>query len=142
MIWKAKRFFRLEPSERKLFAEAVLLVLLARVALVFIPFGVVVRCIGNAKQKARHSNPSANFVVGIARAVGRASRVVPRATCLPQALAGAAMISRRGYSAQLCIGVTKHKDEFNAHAWVECDDTAVVGSGVGFSKILVVPGAP
>ena len=56
----------------------------------------------------------------IARAVRAASRMVPGATCLTQALAGQILLSRAGYDSELRIGVCRHAEHgFEAHAWLE-----------------------
>jgi hypothetical protein len=62
------------------------------------------------------------------RAVRVASRVVPRATCLTQALALNHLLSRNGYTSIVRIGVAKEDGRFAAHAWVECGGTPLLSS--------------
>ena len=53
----------------------------------------------------------------IAQAVRAASRMIPGATCLTQALAGRILLSRAGYDSELRIGVCRHAERgFEAHA--------------------------
>jgi transglutaminase superfamily protein len=60
----------------------------------------------------------------LARAVGRAARYTPGATCLVQALALHGLLARRGHSPILRFGVRRSpSDPFPAHAWVELDGT-------------------
>jgi hypothetical protein len=61
-------------------------------------------------------------------AVTVASRYVPAATCLTQALATQVLLRRCGYSANLRIGVARSEaGEFQAHAWVEYQGEVVIG---------------
>jgi Transglutaminase-like superfamily len=62
----------------------------------------------------------------VAWAVRLASRYVPGATCLPQALATHILLSRCGHQSCLHVGVASMQ-KFEAHAWVECDGNVVVG---------------
>ncbi len=54
-------------------------------------------------------------------AVRIASRVVPYATCLTQALALQQLLARHGYRSIVQVGVRKVDERFTAHAWVEHD---------------------
>lgn len=64
----------------------------------------------------------------VAWAVRSASRVVPGATCLTQALAAKLVLSRRGYASRLRIGVARGPArQLRAHAWLEANGFVVVG---------------
>ncbi len=67
------------------------------------------------------------------RAVDRASRWIPGARCLPQALAAQVLLARTGLSTDLRIGVAREPEEkLGAHAWVEHQGRVVVGErGIG-----------
>ncbi len=74
----------------------------------------------------------------IAWAVPAAAQAVPRCTCLVRALAGRRMLWRRGIRSELRIGVAKSPD-FQAHAWLECDGTIVIGaSGTHFTPLAAI----
>jgi hypothetical protein len=64
----------------------------------------------------------------VAWAVAVASRFVPKATCLVQALAGQALLARRGHAARLHIGVSKPEGRFEAHAWLEDEGRPILGA--------------
>lgn len=69
-------------------------------------------------------------------AVRVASRYLPGATCLTQALAAQALLTHSGFPAQVEIGVAKDSDEekvrqFRAHAWVVCHGQVVLGGQPG-----------
>lgn len=63
----------------------------------------------------------------IALAVTRASKLVPFATCLTQALAGGFLIRRAGKNAIVHFGVAKGEAGFKAHAWLESDGGILIG---------------
>jgi hypothetical protein len=48
-------------------------------------------------------------------------------TCLAQAVVGEALLAAHGYSSTVRLGVKKSSAEFAAHAWVEREDTVVIG---------------
>src|SRR5450432_3590526 len=89
-----------------------------RLALWLVPFGMVRRMTAwlGRRRNANGENLSARQ---ICRAVMIASRFVPRATCLTQALAAEALLSRRGFTGTLCLGVKRDSVGFGAHAWLE-----------------------
>jgi hypothetical protein len=60
-----------------------------------------------------------------ARAVARAARLVPGATCLVRAAALARWLRARGAPAVLRIGVRHEGGALRAHAWVELDGAAL-----------------
>ncbi len=67
-------------------------------------------------------------VVWAIRAVGR--RTLGDRPCLAEALAGRFMLARRGYQADLHIGVRKgEKGDLLAHAWLESGNSIVLGGG-------------
>ncbi len=52
-------------------------------------------------------------------------------SCFPQALVGKMLLERRGYPANIRIGVIKDADgSLRAHAWVERDGIVVIGGPV------------
>jgi hypothetical protein len=60
--------------------------------------------------------------------VRAASRYVPHATCLTQALAGQRVLAASGYESRVEIGVSKDEHRrFRAHAWVVCSGDIVIG---------------
>jgi hypothetical protein len=64
----------------------------------------------------------------IAWAIRLSSWYVPKATCLPQALAAQLLLIQRGYPADLQIGVARNEDgKLEAHAWVTTESAIVIG---------------
>ena len=65
----------------------------------------------------------------IAWAVRAASKGVPRATCLTQALAAQVLFARHAHAVDLKIGVAKgDAGGLEAHAWLEHGGRVVVGN--------------
>ncbi len=71
-------------------------------------------------------------------AMQRASRRVPGATCLVQALAGWWMLKMRAIRAQVRIGVDKSEQGFSAHAWLVVDNKVVLGGADAAARFVVL----
>ena len=117
---------RLSSGERRLVLRAVLVVGGFRVALSVLPFRFVERLAARARRPKRdRARPSVDHLVW---AVTVASRRVPRASCLTQALALQSLLLREGHDATLRLGVAKTAaGELEAHAWLEHDGRTVIG---------------
>lgn len=64
----------------------------------------------------------------ITNAVRRASRLVPGATCLPQACAAQYLLSAAGYPSTMRVGIKKlESGKMEAHAWVIWDKKILLG---------------
>src|SRR5262245_10752919 len=125
---RLRKLAKLPAAERWLLAEAALLVIVARLGLWLLPFRLL-RC-GLGRLPTRHV--STHFSPErIAWAVAVVSSYIPATTCLTQALAAQVLLSRRGVSARLRIGVAKAaQGQFAAHAWVEHAGQIVVGGAI------------
>lgn len=63
-----------------------------------------------------------------AHALARAARIVPFATCLPQAMTGHLLFRLQGYSSTVRVGVAPVQGRgFRAHAWLVCGDDVIIG---------------
>jgi hypothetical protein len=71
--------------------------------------------------------PVEKSVERIAWAVGAASRLLPRTSCLASALALQRALSKQGHGSDLHIGVAKQGEKFSAHAWLACEGRILVG---------------
>jgi hypothetical protein len=92
-----------------------------------LPFGTVRRMLARGEKQIEPKTPDAICVEKMVWAVGVASRFVPRASCLTQALAGAWLLRRKGQHAELVIGVKNSNRDFQAHAWVVSNGRVVIG---------------
>jgi len=129
---RVHRFSRLDRSERRLTLRAMVLMGAIRLGLIVLPLEALRRLL--SRPALRPSRPSGlSRSDDFARAVTRASTVVPGATCLVRALALEALLERRGYPAKLRIGFARTEGgSLSGHAWVESAGTAfgVAGDSV------------
>jgi hypothetical protein len=101
-----------------------------RVALWVLPSAVILRSVRRLSRRAPGSE-SRREAHEITWAVAAASRVVPRASCLTQAIAGVLLLRWHGYESQLCIGAGRDTaGRFHAHAWLERHGLVLLGGGV------------
>jgi Transglutaminase-like superfamily len=136
-----ERFLRLPAADRWLLVRSVCWLGAARLAVWLLPFRVARRLMTPAGFPPLASDLTSER---IAWALARARRVVPRATCLPQALAAEALLTRAGHPADLRIGVIKTDDgRLMAHAWVESSGSVVVGQlDEGLAQYTPLPPLP
>jgi hypothetical protein len=128
-VGRVRKFLSLTAVERNLFLRAWFWLTTIRIMLWVLPFqrlsGLLRRLVPQSHGLAGADQEEA---LRLARAVTKASDYVPKATCLPQALAVQALLRREGLSADLHIGVAKdEKGEFQAHAWLENRGTIIIG---------------
>lgn len=123
------RFLRLPVVERRLTIEAALTLTLACALLKAMSFARVMCLLGlHETNGAAGHGVDASAARAVARALTRVSRNVPfRAACLPQAVAAALMLRRRGLVAEVHFGVAKLAGVITAHAWSRCGDMTVSG---------------
>ena len=134
----ARRFGQIDNRRRALLAEAVAYLLVARLALIFVPFPRLARHLGTfvppsdaRAVQARSARPQnhARIAEEIGWAVTRSARYVPfEAVCLPQAMAARVMLKRRGVKSVLHFGAAKGKEKpLDAHAWLDAAGVEVTG---------------
>jgi hypothetical protein len=135
------RFLGLPAADRSLVIRSVLLVGAARLALWVLPFNTARRLFA---RPARHSPVPHPTTERIGWAISVAKRFVPKANCLPQALAAESLLTRNGYPVELRIGVVKtDQGGLEAHAWVESGGRLVVGDLTqGLSTYTPLPPLP
>lgn len=127
---RARRYLALAPAERRLFNEAYALVVAVRVASWTMPFARIRQLAERIGQRPRSddaaSSSSPERIAFMVRAAGNA---FPGAhNCLVQALVAQIMLRRRGYPAELRIGVANPANGgFKAHAWLESEGRVVIG---------------
>jgi hypothetical protein len=121
----ARRFRGASPSERALLVRALAMVVVARLAVRLLPFRSVARVAARSRTVAPAAWPTPE---AIASAVKSTARVVPRSSCLVQALAGQALMVHYGHPSRLSIGVVRTgAGRFDAHAWLETDAGPLIG---------------
>ena len=128
LVRDLSRLLRTPPIRRRALMRAFVVVVGVRAALYVVPARSLLRRVERSRVRPRSVPDDPREIAGITSAVEAASRRVPRATCLTQALAARLLLHRAGYPSTLKIGVGRdgHR-QFVAHAWVECRGAVVIG---------------
>jgi len=134
------KLFRITPAEHGLLIKAVFTVAVIRVGLWVLPFRTLRRILAEVtRQNARLEAADLTSVDRIVWTVEVASRYVPRATCLTQALACQALLARQSCPSQLTIGVAKNQQgKLEAHAWLESQGRIVIGGSQDVSRFTLL----
>jgi hypothetical protein len=125
-----RRFRRLPASERRLALEAIGLLLLARLALSFVPFERIGQWASiDLRRPAPGPDERERIRRGVRSAVTRSARHVPwKAVCFDEGLAAQHMLRRRGIASDLYLGVERKPDgKLGAHVWVRDGEIDIVG---------------
>ena len=122
---RLKRFIQLTGTEKRILIRVWFVVGVARAALCVLPIEAARRV------AARAATGASGSVEQLVWAVAIASRYLPGATCLTQALAAQALLTQAGFPSQVEIGIAKDKEKDDgrllAHAWVVCYGQVVLG---------------
>ena len=106
-----------------------------RLALTVMPYRTLARLLPQPGRR----KPDGWVKTRTARAMRRAAQWPPRASCLPQALAGSVLLSLQGYACQVRIGVAPADGRaFRAHAWLLCGGDIIVGDGENLSEFVTI----
>jgi hypothetical protein len=137
---------RRTPYQRSLLLSALGWVVFVRAALWCLPYGSVRRLTSATVAPSPVPPPplgGRDPVVGsVTSAVRSASRYVPRATCLTQALFAERMLARRGRAATLRIGVVRGATgALEAHAWLEHEGRVIIGDDGQLRRFALMPSA-
>jgi hypothetical protein len=115
-------------ADRGLLVSALCLVSAIRLGLLVLPLRMVGRVLGWLVSREPGVARDLALANRVARAVTRAGRVIPSATCLTQALAAQLLLERHGFPARLHIGVVRDgRQAVRGHAWVESGGKVVIG---------------
>jgi hypothetical protein len=136
------RFLAFPMREQARVVEAVLCLLVSRLALGLLPLPTALRLLRIVQGKAGSGRVVASEAGDIALAVTRAARHVPfRAVCLQQAFAALLMLRRRGLAASVQFGLMREvgTGELKAHAWSHCGEVPVTGVAAahGFTPVAI-----
>ena len=136
-----QRLLGLTAHERRILMRTFFTLLFVRVALKLLPFARVRRAV-----VPRPGAPTAAWItIDLIRwAIDLAQRVIPDATCLPQAVTAEGLLTRAGLPVLLRVGVMKDANgKFEAHAWAETGRIIVVGKLPGrFEEYTPMPPLP
>ena len=124
---KGKSFLRMRTADRRLVVEAVLMLGVARLLVITVPFRVMAPWLSRAPETDSFDE---ELLRRVRWAVTAAARNVPwNAVCLPQAMAAKAMLARRGCGSSFHLGTgLDTQGKLIAHAWLVSGGTVVVGA--------------
>ena len=126
----AGKFFNLPGSERRCFVEAFLLLGLARLAILVVPFRLLGPLLGRSMaESSREDSNREGIAEMVSGAILAASRHTPwESKCLARAVAAKMMLRRRSVSSTLYLGLLKEGEEkYSAHAWLRCGGAILTG---------------
>ena len=124
---RLRKFLRRSREEQRLLVTALYWVACVRAGLWLLPFRILRPVVDRA---ARNPGPEVTDELVAARvawAISNAARLVPRATCVTQALAARILLARRGLASEVCYGVGRRQGRIIAHAWLESGGRVIVG---------------
>ncbi|NET56514.1 MAG: lasso peptide biosynthesis B2 protein [Symploca sp. SIO2E6] len=136
------KFIYLSVRERQLLIKTFTLLGLIRLGLWLLPFHTLHQQLVNMSQAYSISpkvvTPSIDEIVW---AVDVSSHYTPGgAKCLARALTTQFLMTRHGYSPELCIGVAKGEaGKLEAHAWVKSQGEVVIGHLGNLSRFTLLP---
>lgn len=138
---KLRKFLALPGKEKGQYMNTAIWLIAVKVGLYLLPFerlrGWLARFDEPAGKPAEMEEMRA-----IVEAIERvAQALVPlRINCLPQALVGHRLLSRKGFNVELKIGVLKHPgDQLVAHAWLEYQKRVILGDLRGLEQFAAFP---
>jgi hypothetical protein len=123
---KLASFRRLPVRDRLMVCEAALILGIARLFVIALPFRALAPWLSRSPDRASADNL---LIRRVGQAVTIAARNVPwNAVCLPQAIAAKAMLARRGHGSAFHLGATIENEKVSAHAWLTSGTVVVVGA--------------
>jgi len=130
--------------KRFLLFEAILFLLLARVALHWFPFNVIAWFMNRQAKQPQLQGEARELLINVVRwSILRATRILPGKTvCFPRALAAQAMLRRRRVGTTLYYGaVTQTEKGLTSHVWVQDGRSGVIGlrAAHGYKTIARYP---
>ena len=119
------RFLATSGSDKLFLLRCFAVVAAVRLCLSLLSYRILIRWLPKA-----HGTPATDrdALRRVGWGVRNASRLVPRASCLTQALAAQFLLARSGHESRIRIGVAKDATgKFLAHAWLISDGRLVIG---------------
>ena len=135
---KLAAFLGKDSADRLLVCEAAIILALARLAVLTVPFRFIAAWAGRTPDGAAADH---ELLMRVREAVTTAARNVPwNAVCLPQAMAAKAMLARRGQGSAFNLSANfAPQGKLTAHAWLAVGDTVVVGAAKDYPAANMKP---
>ncbi|MBV6623415.1 MAG: lasso peptide biosynthesis B2 protein [Rivularia sp. (in: Bacteria)] len=145
LLRKLNKIFRLSPKDLYLVFVTFILLGTIRLGLRFVELSVLLKLVEKVSKpefpllgiKLIESALSPSKIVS---AINLTTRNMPGgAKCLARALTVRTLMSRYGYAPELCIGVAKNEEKFEAHAWIEYQGQVIVGFLPDLPRYIPLP---
>jgi len=122
--------FRYSKADWLLLLVCMCLLAGIRLSLWVLPFQTLRRMTHTAGHLFASTRPARNQPMDrIVWAITVASRYVPRASCLTQALAAQVLLQRHGVATDLRIGLARSEQgQLQGHAWLEHNNQVIIGN--------------
>lgn len=123
---------RLTQQDLKVLAEAAALLLPVEIGLRFLTLDALLATSACSRTdvEAASRQRGAMTPARAATLVDRLGALYPlKATCLKKSLILVCILQRRGFPAELRLGVRAADQTFSSHAWVECDGQLLLDDG-------------
>lgn len=135
------KFLSLTISDRILLVQAGIVLLGIRLGLRLLPFQTLYRLVSKITSATTElPEVDSTSIDKVSWAVVTVSRYLPKVKCLARALTTQILLSWRGKSANLCIGVAKGESgKLEAHAWVESRGKILIGDLPDLSRYTLLP---
>jgi hypothetical protein len=131
---------KVETMRRVYLREAAVMLVLARLAVRFVPSARVFAWADRSPPRIRRfAADEVSWILWAVEHLG--ARPWMNALCLPRALATHAMLRRRGIASRLCLGVAREGDELTAHAWIEVGKVKILDAAEGYTRLAEFGGA-
>lgn len=130
---KLVTFLKLPIQDKRLLIETTTLLFIARLLVLFLPFRVIAKRLGEHMTETTRQTSSLQEKTSekIGRAIRKVSRHTPfRSLCLEQAITCKFMLNRRGISSTIYFGLSKDEDasKLKAHAWTRSGSQIITGA--------------
>ncbi|AFY53066.1 hypothetical protein Riv7116_0465 [Rivularia sp. PCC 7116] len=145
LLRKLNKTFRLNPEDLYFVFVTFILLGTIRLGLRFVELSVLLKLLQKVSKPefpllGINLIQSALSLEKIVSAVNLTTRNMPGgAKCLARALTVRTLMSRNGYSPELCIGVAKNEEKFEAHAWIEYQGQVIVGFLPDLPRYIPLP---
>lgn len=138
---KLHNALRLPPQERILLLTTFSLLVAIRIALLLLPFRILLQLLGRISQTPARIYQGTDTLRRIVWAVEVSSRYMPGGVkCLARALTTKVLFHWHGYTPDLRIGVAKSNGgQLEAHAWIEYQGWVVIGNLRDLKRFIPLP---
>jgi hypothetical protein len=137
---RIRKFLRLSGPDQWLLIHAFVVLALVVLGLRILPWPALQSLLLKVANWTSHFLPAQRPAAqNIARSIKVASWYIPKATCLPQALAAQHLLIQYSYLADLQIGVAKNKHGLlEAHAWLSSEGNVLIGGVHDLDRLVVL----